>query len=105
MQVLNPSPGAIYSGLTNAVTTITRLEGLASLWRGMTSVIVGAGKESKRFRMALENRLLELEVLHMPSTSLLMRQSSKLWVVMNETLTIHSLRVYSLICEERKLGD
>ena len=43
MQVINPSPGAIYSGLTNAMTTIARLEGFQSLWRGMTSVIVGAG--------------------------------------------------------------
>ncbi|MCJ1471640.1 Fe(2+) transporter [Lambiella insularis] len=43
MQVVKPSPGAIYSGLTNAFTTITRSEGTWSLWRGMTSVIVGAG--------------------------------------------------------------
>ncbi|MCJ1403391.1 Fe(2+) transporter [Xylographa trunciseda] len=43
LQVINPSPGALYSGLTNAFTTITRIEGAQSLWRGMTSVIVGAG--------------------------------------------------------------
>ena len=43
MQIINPSPGAIYSGLTNAFATITRIEGAQSLWRGMTSVIVGAG--------------------------------------------------------------
>jgi len=43
MQIINPSPGAIYSGLTNALATITRIEGAQSLWRGMTSVIVGAG--------------------------------------------------------------
>ena len=46
MQVINPSPGAIYSGLTNAFTTITRIEGAQSLWRGMTSVIVGAGRDN-----------------------------------------------------------
>ncbi|MCJ1322893.1 Fe(2+) transporter [Xylographa vitiligo] len=45
LQVINPSPGAIYSGLTNAFTTITRIEGTQSLWRGMTSVIVGAGED------------------------------------------------------------
>jgi hypothetical protein len=43
MQVINPSPSAIYSGVTNAFTTITRIEGARSLWRGMTSVVVGAG--------------------------------------------------------------
>jgi hypothetical protein len=43
MQVINPSPGAIYTGITNAFTTITRAEGARSLWRGVTSVILGAG--------------------------------------------------------------
>ena len=43
MQVINPSPGAIYSGITNAFATIARVEGAQSLWRGMTSVILGAG--------------------------------------------------------------
>ncbi|KAI4134282.1 MAG: hypothetical protein LQ347_001665 [Umbilicaria vellea] len=43
MQVINPSPGAIYTGLSNAVSTITRMEGIGSMWRGVTSVILGAG--------------------------------------------------------------
>ena len=43
MQVINPSPGAIYSGLSNAVSTIARMEGIRSLWKGISSVILGAG--------------------------------------------------------------
>jgi hypothetical protein len=43
MQIINPSSGGLYTGLSHAVSTIYRLEGLRTLWRGMTSVIVGAG--------------------------------------------------------------
>ena len=48
MQVVNPSPGAIYTGLSNAVSTISRIEGFGSFWRGVTSVIVGAGTSWSR---------------------------------------------------------
>lgn len=44
LQVINPSPGGIYTSLSNAVATITKIEGTASLWRGISSVIVGAGR-------------------------------------------------------------
>ncbi|KZF21872.1 mitochondrial RNA splicing protein [Xylona heveae TC161] len=43
MQVVNPSPTAVYTGLTNAVAQISRLEGFRSLWKGISSVVVGAG--------------------------------------------------------------
>ncbi|KAF2481995.1 mitochondrial carrier domain-containing protein [Neohortaea acidophila] len=43
MQVVNPTPAAIYSGIGNAIATISRVEGYASLWRGLSSVVVGAG--------------------------------------------------------------
>ncbi|MCJ1461857.1 Fe(2+) transporter [Pseudocyphellaria aurata] len=43
LQIINPSPGGIYTSLTNAVSTITKIEGTTSLWRGISSVIVGAG--------------------------------------------------------------
>ncbi|KNC96807.1 uncharacterized protein SPPG_08008 [Spizellomyces punctatus DAOM BR117] len=43
MQVLSPSPQAIYSGVANALSRITTAEGFATLWRGVNSVIVGAG--------------------------------------------------------------
>ncbi|KAJ4570974.1 Fe(2+) transporter [Exophiala dermatitidis] len=43
MQIINPSAGGLYTGLSHAVSTIYRLEGLRTLWRGVTSVIVGAG--------------------------------------------------------------
>jgi Mitochondrial carrier protein len=43
MQVVNPSPTAAYSGISNAMFTITKVEGFRSLWRGLSSVVVGAG--------------------------------------------------------------
>ncbi|KAK7521682.1 hypothetical protein IWZ03DRAFT_323994 [Phyllosticta citriasiana] len=43
MQVANPSPAAVYSGISNAMITITRLEGFRTLWRGVSSVVLGAG--------------------------------------------------------------
>jgi asparaginyl-tRNA synthetase len=43
MQVVNPAPSAAYSGISNAMFTITKVEGFRSLWRGLSSVVVGAG--------------------------------------------------------------
>lgn len=43
MQIINPSAGGLYTGISNAVSTIYRIEGLKAMWRGVTSVIVGAG--------------------------------------------------------------
>ena len=45
MQIINPSAGGLYTGLSNAVSTIYRIEGLRTLWRGVSSVIVGAGMQ------------------------------------------------------------
>ncbi|ORY79408.1 glycosyltransferase family 20-domain-containing protein [Protomyces lactucae-debilis] len=43
MQIVQPAPGAVYTGITNAISKISTTEGVRSLWRGMTSVILGAG--------------------------------------------------------------
>ncbi|KAK4556485.1 Fe(2+) transporter [Recurvomyces mirabilis] len=43
MQVVNSNPAAMYSGIGNAIATISRVEGYMSLWRGLSSMIVGAG--------------------------------------------------------------
>ncbi|KAJ9666429.1 Fe(2+) transporter [Coniosporium apollinis] len=43
MQIINPSPTALYSGLSNAMVTITRVEGFRTLWKGLSSVVLGAG--------------------------------------------------------------
>ncbi|KAJ3129033.1 Fe(2+) transporter [Irineochytrium annulatum] len=43
MQVLSPHPQAIYSGVSNALTRISTTEGFKALWRGVNSVIIGAG--------------------------------------------------------------
>ncbi|KAI9657284.1 MAG: asparaginyl-tRNA synthetase [Trizodia sp. TS-e1964] len=43
MQILNPSPTAVYTSLSNAVARISSTEGIRSLWRGISSVALGAG--------------------------------------------------------------
>lgn len=45
MQVVNPTPAAIYTGIGNAISTISRAEGYMSLWRGVSSVVLGAGEK------------------------------------------------------------
>jgi Mitochondrial carrier protein len=43
MQVVNPSPSAMYSGMVNAISQISAQEGSRTLWKGVSSVVVGAG--------------------------------------------------------------
>ncbi|KAK0553031.1 Fe(2+) transporter [Tilletia horrida] len=43
MQILSASPSATYNSIAQAFTRISSLEGARALWRGVTSVIVGAG--------------------------------------------------------------
>jgi solute carrier family 25 iron transporter 28/37 len=43
MQVFTTSPAASYTGVVNAFTRISATEGLRTLWRGVSSVVLGAG--------------------------------------------------------------
>lgn len=43
MQILNPSAGAVYKGMIQSTMRIASGEGFMNLWRGMSSVVVGAG--------------------------------------------------------------
>jgi hypothetical protein len=43
MQIINPTPSAVYNGVLHGTYRIATGEGILSLWRGMSSVIVGAG--------------------------------------------------------------
>ncbi|EKD18789.1 hypothetical protein MBM_03031 [Drepanopeziza brunnea f. sp. 'multigermtubi' MB_m1] len=43
MQILNPTPSAVYNGMIQGGYRIATGEGFLSLWRGMSSVVVGAG--------------------------------------------------------------
>lgn len=43
MQILNPTPGTVYNGVIQGTYRIARGEGILNLWRGMSSVVVGAG--------------------------------------------------------------
>jgi len=46
MQVMRPTPAAVYTGITHAVSRIASTEGALTMWRGMTSVVLGAGSSS-----------------------------------------------------------
>ncbi|KAI0766936.1 mitochondrial carrier [Trametes elegans] len=43
MQVFATSPAAVYTGVGNAFARISSTEGMRALWRGVSSVIMGAG--------------------------------------------------------------
>ena len=43
MQILNPTPSAVYNGMIQGGYRIATGEGVLSLWRGVSSVVVGAG--------------------------------------------------------------
>lgn len=43
MQILRPHPTAVYTGVLHALRRISHQEGLLRLWRGVGSVIIGAG--------------------------------------------------------------
>jgi solute carrier family 25 iron transporter 28/37 len=43
MQVFATSPAAVYTGIGNAFTRISSTEGMRALWRGVSSVALGAG--------------------------------------------------------------
>lgn len=43
MQILSPTPTAVYNGVIQSTYRIATGEGILNLWRGMSSVVVGAG--------------------------------------------------------------
>lgn len=43
MQILNPTPNAAYNGIIQGTYRIATGEGFLKLWRGMSSVVAGAG--------------------------------------------------------------
>ena len=53
MQVVRPTPAAVYTGITHAVSRIASTEGALTMWRGITSVILGAGNDVVDLRLTL----------------------------------------------------
>lgn len=62
MQVLHPSPAAIYNGVIHAFSKISSTEGHLRLWRGILSVALGAGPAHAVYFASFEEakRLLNL---------------------------------------------
>ena len=46
MQIINPTQAAMYSSVTNAISRISSTEGVVTLWKGISSVALGAGQFS-----------------------------------------------------------
>jgi hypothetical protein len=78
MQIVNPSPSAMYSGISNAMVTISRAEGFWSLWRGLSSVIMGAGWYTWAQSYG-QMELTVVEVPRMPSTLHPTKPRNTLW--------------------------
>lgn len=53
MQVLNPNTTVAYSGVLRSTYQMASGEGFFSLWRGMSSVIVGAGMVTDIFNVSI----------------------------------------------------
>lgn len=69
MQIVNPSPSAMYSGISNAMVTISRAEGFTALWRGLSSVVMGAGMSIQFCHFTQTQRLTTSQAPRMPSIS------------------------------------
>lgn len=67
MQVLRPDPAAVYTGWAQALHRISTQEGVGRLWRGIGSVIIGAGPAHAIYFAAYEQakRLLQSEKLYL----------------------------------------
>lgn len=62
MQILRPDPAAIYTGMGQALRRIIAQEGIGRLWRGINSVIVGAGPAHAIYFAAYEETKMILRV-------------------------------------------
>lgn len=93
MQVLNPSPAAAYTGVLRSTYKMASGEGILSLWRGMSSVVVGAGWCSPCHARAVIEADMVPQDLRTPSTSLHTNPSSTPWAAMKLASTILSLLV------------
>lgn len=64
MQILNPTPSAVYNGVIQGTYRIASGEGILSLWRGMSSVVVGAGMFELRRKIVLQLTMVRLGPAH-----------------------------------------
>lgn len=48
LQVLKPTEGGLYRGFWHAFSKVRSVEGGGRMWKGVSSVIIGAGTRQKR---------------------------------------------------------
>ena len=85
MQVINPGPSATYtSSIANALVTVSRVEGFRSLWKGLSSVVLGAGTQTWHRRIFPDARLMMTQGLRTPYTLPRTKPQNTRWVEMRE---------------------
>lgn len=92
MQILNPNATTAYTGVLRSTYQIASCEGFFSLWRGMSSVIVGAG-EQRRCHSGAPSADEATQALHTPSTLRRTRPSNTPWEATKSAFTTLSLPV------------
>ena len=104
MQIVNPSPAAMYSGISNAMVTISRAEGFWSLWKGLSSVVMGAGWFIWP-QYCCRAALTAPQAPRMPFTSRHTKPRNTLLVVMRVEMnnTIHLQPVRRVLSKKEKL--
>jgi len=94
MQILSSSPAVANAGIMQRGMGMISKEGMSSLWRGMSSVALGAGKFDSVTNFAFQKVLISCQDLHMPFTLLLTKLSSKLW----EVIRLANTTLLLLVC-------
>ena len=91
MQVMNPTPAAIYTGIGNAIATISRAEGYMSLWRGLSSVVLGAGTRGIWRGAGKPTADDDIQDRRTPCISLRTRWSSRPWAATPQAIILLQL--------------
>lgn len=63
MQIINPSANAVYKGVIQSTMRVASGEGVLKLWRGMSSVVVGAGRSLGESERSLAKGIFSLSQL------------------------------------------
>ena len=82
LQVLKPTEGGLYRGFWHAFSKVRTVEGGGRMWKGVSSVMIGAGICQKNICGDLGLTFI-IKALHMRSISSRTRMSNTQWVEMN----------------------
>ena len=98
MQILTTSPTTAYNGIINSSLRIVSKEGFFGIWRGVSSVALGAGMISPSRTIEVDVLIFEQD-LHMRFTLLLSSSQRRSWggMMPQRANTLISLLVYTTL--------